>query len=47
MAQLEGHNDPKGLSGMAQFFSAGMGGMISQLVAESLVLLSTKLIFNN
>ena len=32
MARLEGHDDPKALRGMSQFFAAGLGGMISQSV---------------
>ena len=31
-ARLEGHDDPKSLGGLAQFFAAGLGGSISQSV---------------
>lgn len=30
IANLEGHGDPKSLSAWSQFFSAGIGGVISQ-----------------
>ena len=33
LARLEGHDDPKSLKPWAQFFAAGMGGIISQLIS--------------
>ena len=32
LARLEGHDDPKALKPWTQFFAAGMGGIISQLI---------------
>lgn len=35
LARVEGHDDPKALKPWTQFFAAGMGGMISQLIPLS------------
>ena len=32
LARVEGHDDPKALKPWTQFFAAGMGGIISQLI---------------
>ena len=40
LAKLEGHNDPKELKPWTQFFAAGMGGMISQLVIPLILVIS-------
>lgn len=34
-AKIEGHNNPRALSGMSQFLAAGMGGVISQYVTPT------------
>ena len=33
LARVEGHDDPQALKPWTQFFAAGMGGIISQLIS--------------
>ena len=40
-ARLEGHNDPRALSGLSQFLAAGTGGVVSQSASSSLPLNSS------